>query len=130
MKYTTFAFPTMVDRINGKTYLSTDEKSVNECLGILLRTRPGELMGEPEYGCNLINRIHQYNGAIIPALCKEDIINAAVRWEKRCSINPDNIQIIQRYRYVYIYIQYVNLVRGTIEELELNLDSTTDTTYY
>lgn len=130
MKYTTFAFPTMVDRINGKTYLSTDEKSVNECLGILLRTRPGELMGEPEYGCNLINRIYQYNGVILPDLCREDIINAASRWEKRCLINPDDIQIVQQNRYVNIYIRYTNLVRGTIEELELSLDSTTDTTYY
>lgn len=40
MKYTTFSYPTMINRINGKTTLSTDNKSVNECLGILLRTRP------------------------------------------------------------------------------------------
>lgn len=130
MKYTTFAFPTMVDRINGKTKLSVEEKSVNECLGILLRTRPGELMGEPEYGCNLINRIHQYNGVILPDLCKEDIMNAAARWEKRCSIKEDDITIVQQNRYVYIYIVYTNLVTGTIEELSINVDSTSDTTYY
>lgn len=130
MKFTTFAFPTMVDRINGKTRLSTDEKSVNECLGILLRTRPGELMGEPGYGCNLINRIYQYNGVILADLCKEDIMEAASIWEKRCTINKDDIQIIRKGRYVYIYILYTNLITGTIEELEVNLDYTTDTTYY
>lgn len=130
MKYTTFAFPTMVDRINGKTRLSTDEKSINECLGILLRTRPGELMGEPSYGCNLINRIYQYNGVILADLCKEDIVEAASIWEKRCTINKDDITIIRKDRYVYIYILYTNLITGTIEELELNLDYTTDTTYY
>lgn len=130
MKFTTFAFPTMVDRINGKTRLSTDEKSVNECLGILLRTRPGELMGEPGYGCNLINRIYQYNGVILADLCKEDIMEAASIWEKRCTINKDDIQIIRKDRYVYIYILYTNLITGTIEELEVNLDYTTDTTYY
>ncbi len=130
MKFTTFAFPTMIDRINGKTRLSTDEKSVNECLGILLRTRPGELMGEPGYGCNLINRIYQYNGVILADLCKEDIMEAASIWEKRCTINKDDIQIIRKDRYVYIYILYTNLITGTIEELEVNLDYTTDTTYY
>lgn len=130
MKFTTFAFPTMIDRINGKTRLSTDEKSVNECLGILLRTRPGELMGEPGYGCNLINRIYQYNGVILADLCKEDIMEAASIWEKRCTINKDDIQIIRKNRYVYIYILYTNLITGTIEELEVNLDYTTDTTYY
>ena len=130
MKFTTFAFPTMIDRINGKTRLSTDEKSVNECLGILLRTRPGELMGEPGYGCNLINRIYQYNGVILADLCKEDIMEAASIWEKRCTINKDDIQIIRKDRYVYIYILYTNLITGTIEELEVNLDYTTDITYY
>lgn len=130
MKYTTFSFPTMVDRINGKTKLSTDEKSINECLGILLRTRPGELIGEPGYGCNLINRIYQYNGVILSELCKEDIIEAASIWEKRCTINKDDITIIRKDRYVYIYILYTNVITGTVEELELNLDYTTDTTYY
>lgn len=130
MKYTTFAFPTMIDRINGRTKFSTDIKSINECLGILLRTRPGELMGEPSYGCNLINRIHQYNGVLVPTLCKEDIQDAVAKWEPRVTINSDDIIIVQRDRYVYIYITYTNLVTGTIEELEVNLDSTTDTTYY
>lgn len=87
-------------------------------------------MGEPSYGCNLINRIHTYNGVILPDLCKEDIMNAAAQWEKRCTINPDDITIVQKDRYVYIYILYTNLITGTIEELEFNLDSTSDTTYY
>lgn len=45
MKYNTFAFPTMVDRVNGKTKFSQDYKSINECLGILLRTRPRRTNG-------------------------------------------------------------------------------------
>lgn len=87
-------------------------------------------MGEPGYGCNLINRIYQYNGVILADLCKEDIMEAASIWEKRCTINKDDIQIIRKGRYVYIYILYTNLITGTIEELEVNLDYTTDTTYY
>lgn len=130
MKYTTFAFPTMVNRINGKTQLSTDMKSINECVGILLRTRPGELMGEPEYGCNLINRIHQYNGVILHDLCKEDIMNAVARWEPRCLIGEGDINIISQGRYVNIYITYTDVTTGTVEELQVSLDSTTDTTFY
>lgn len=87
-------------------------------------------MGEPSYGCNLINRIFQYNGVILPELCKEDIIDAASTWEPRCTINKDDIHIVQQNRIVYIYILYTNLVTGTIEELEFNLDSTSDTKYY
>ncbi len=87
-------------------------------------------MGEPSYGCNLINRIFQYNGAILVDLCKEDIIDAATTWEPRCTITKDDIHIVQQNRIVYIYILYTNLVTGTIEELEFSLDSTSDTKYY
>mgnify|MGYP003290594389 CR=1 FL=1 len=130
MKFTTFAFPTMVNRVNGKTQFSTDMKSINECVGILLRTRPGELMGEPEYGCNLINRIHQYNGVILPDLCKEDIMNAISRWEPRCLVGEGDIHIEQQGRYVNIYITYTDVTTGTVEEFQVSLDSTTDTTFY
>ena len=61
MKQTTFSFPQVVNRYTKKVELSKDYKSINECLGILLRTRPGELLGDPNYGCNLIDRIFMYN---------------------------------------------------------------------
>ena len=61
-------------------------------------------MGEPSYGCNLINRIFQYNGVILEDLCKEDIIDAASTWEPRCTITKDDIQIVQQNRIVYIYV--------------------------
>lgn len=49
MKQTTFSFPQIVNRYTKKVDLSTENKSINECLGILLRTRPGELLGDPNY---------------------------------------------------------------------------------
>lgn len=123
MKYNTFAFPTMVNRTSGKTTLSEDMKSLNESLGILLRTRPGELLGNPEYGCNLINRIFEYNGVIIQDLCKDDIIEAASKWETRCRISRENITIVQRDRVVNIYILYTNVLTGDIGELSMEVDS-------
>ena len=59
MNNNTYSFPQIFGRQTYKTELSKDNKSINESLGILLRTRPGELFGDPEYGCNLINRIFQ-----------------------------------------------------------------------
>lgn len=61
MKQTTFSFPQVVNRYTKKVELSKNYKSINECLGILLRTRPGELLGDPNYGCNLIDRVFMYN---------------------------------------------------------------------
>lgn len=40
MNQTTFSFPQMISRSSKKTMLSSSNKSINECLGILLRTRP------------------------------------------------------------------------------------------
>ena len=74
MNQTTYSFPQIISRGTYKTNLSSGNKSINECLGILLRTRPGELLGDPAYGCMLIERIFMYQGIIVEALLKEDII--------------------------------------------------------
>lgn len=40
MYQNTFSFPQIINRTSRKIELSTENKSINECLGILLRTRP------------------------------------------------------------------------------------------
>lgn len=40
MYQTTFSFPQIINRETRKIELSTNTKSINECLGVLLRTRP------------------------------------------------------------------------------------------
>ena len=75
MNQTTFSFPYLFNRISKKTNLSTDNKSINECLSVLLRTRQGELLGNPNYGCNLLNNLFKYNGVLIDNIIKEDIVN-------------------------------------------------------
>lgn len=80
------------------------------------------MLGEPTYGCNLINRIYQYNGVIIEDLCKDDIIEAATTWEPRCRILKDNITIMKDLRVVNIYIIYTDVVTGTSDELNLSFD--------
>ena len=44
MYQTTFSFPQFVNRNTKKVNLSTNTKSINECLGILLRTRPRRII--------------------------------------------------------------------------------------
>ena len=40
MNQSTFSFPQLINRTTRKIELSTNTKSINECLGVLLRTRP------------------------------------------------------------------------------------------
>lgn len=51
----TISFPKMFDINNSKlaTNLSYNYKSIHESLTSLLMTNPGELLGDPQYGCGI-----------------------------------------------------------------------------
>jgi len=128
MEQITFAFPQMISRTQRKTVMSKEEKSINECLGILLRTRPGELLGDPNWGCMLIERIFMYNGIIIEPLLKEDILNAVKKYEPRVNMYESDIQIVRDATTVHIYIQYE--IKETGEINDFNLEITSDSNPY
>lgn len=128
MNQTTFSFPQLVNRTTRKIELSKNTKSINECLGILLRTRPGELLGDPNYGCYLIDRVFRYNGVIIESLIKEDIMNAVQKYEPRIEMSTSDIYLEQDGRILRIYIQYT--IKETGEVNEYNMELTTDDNPY
>lgn len=128
MNQTTFSFPQLVNRTTRKIELSTNTKSINECLGILLRTRPGELLGDPDYGCYLIDRVFRYNGVIIESLIKEDIMNAVQKYEPRIEMSTSDIYLEQDGRILRIYIQYT--IKETGEVNDYNMELTTDDNPY
>lgn len=121
MNQSTFSFPHMIDRLTKKVILSQDRKSINECLGILLRTRRGELLGDPEYGCSLIERIFMYEGIIVEQLIKEDIMNAINKFEPRVYTDTSMISIIQDTRVVRIFIQYVIKETGVVNDYNMEI---------
>ena len=121
MNQTTFSFPRMVDLRTRKITLSDTYKSINECLGILLRTRKGELLGDPDYGCNLLERIFMYNGLIVEQLIREDILDAVSKYAPRINMTSNDIIIEQDVRTVRIYIQYEIKTSGEINEFNLEI---------
>ena len=128
MNQTTFSFPYLFNRISKKTNLSSDNKSINECLSVLLRTRPGELLGNPNYGCNLLNNLFKYNGVLIDNIIKEDIVNAIHKYEPRIDITYNDIEIIQEDSKVFIFLTY--LIKDTKEINEYNIQLTTSDNPY
>lgn len=121
MYQTTFSFPQIVDRTTRKIKLSQNTKSINECLGILLRTRPGEMLGDPDWGCNLIDRVFMYNGVLIQELVKEDILNAVAKYEPRVIMYADDIQLVQDMQTLFIYIQYEIKETGEINQYNMEI---------
>lgn len=124
MNQYTFSFPQIINRVSGKIELSSNTQSINECLSILLRTTPGEMLGDPEWGCNLLNRIFQYQGVIIAELIKEDIIDAISKYEPRIIVTSNDIVIEENINVVKIYIQYE--IKDTGEINTYNMDITPD----
>lgn len=128
MNQKTYSFPQMISRSLKKTKISTGNKSINECLGILLRTRPGELMGDPNYGCYLIERIFRYQGVIIDELIKEDILNAVSEYEPRIKMTTDDITLVPDGNIMRIYIVYT--IKETGEVNDYNMEITSDDNPY
>jgi phage baseplate assembly protein W len=120
----TFAFPQIISRSMRKADISVNNKSINECLGILLRTRPGEMIGDPNWGCMLIERIFMYQGVIIERLIVEDILNAVSKYEPRITISSNDIQMSTNNQILSIYIQYT--IKETGEVNSYNLDISPD----
>lgn len=120
----TFSFPQIINRTTGKIEMSDNVQSINECLGILLRTRPGELFGDPAWGCNLISRVFQYNGLIVAELIKEDILDAVEKYEPRIIMTTNDITLVEDTNLLQIYLKYV--IKETGEINEYNLEITPD----
>lgn len=120
----TFSFPQIIDRLTGKIEMSDNVKSINECLGILLRTRPGELLGDPEWGCNMITRIFRYQGIIVEELIKEDILDAVEKYEPRITMGTNDIVMVEDNNVLHIYLNYV--IKETGEINSYNLEVTPD----
>lgn len=123
MRQRTFSFPQIINRTSQDIKFSENTKSINECLGILLRTRPGELLGDPEYGCFLLDRIFRYNGIVIEPLLKEDIIQAVEKYEPRITVQESDITIVFKDQIVYIYMMYEIKETGQINQYNLEITS-------
>lgn len=121
MNQRTFSFPQIINRISGKIELSSNTQSINECLGILLRTRPGEMLGDPDWGCYLIDRVFGYRGVVLAELIKEDILDAVQKYEPRITMTTDDITIVNNVNNVEIYLQYTIKETGEINNYNMEI---------
>lgn len=121
MNQKTFSFPQIINRISGKIELSSNTQSINECLGILLRTRPGEMLGDPDWGCYLIDRVFGYRGIVLAELLKEDILDAVQKYEPRITMTTDDITIVNNVNNVEIYLQYTIKETGEINSYNMEI---------
>jgi hypothetical protein len=85
------AFPPRVDP-SGRMVWSEGELNVRESLCIILRTRPGERLLRPEFGCGLDRYLFEPNDVATLRLIQEEVRRAITRWEPRVRLDEVRVE--------------------------------------
>ena len=89
----TINFPKLYNKLTGKTNLATNVKSINQSLALLLTTNRGELLGDPDYGCDLYTLLFNPINSSLVAMLQRDILQAIATYENRITLTTDDIHI-------------------------------------
>ena len=72
---------------NGQIVWSNGELNVRESIAIILRTRPGERLLRPDFGCGLDRFLYEPNSVGTLRLIQEEVKRAIGRWEPRVTLD-------------------------------------------
>ena len=104
IKRNTIIHPKCFNIVTGKTQLNSMHQSIQQSLRLIITTRKGELLGDPDFGSNLSTFIYETNCNIQWALIEDDLKNSISKYETRIKVeeilfsNPNsftlNIKIV------------------------------------
>jgi len=104
---TGFKFPVQVDENTGRMATVSYEEDIKEAIHIILLTRKGERLRNPEFGCG----IHKYAFATLDyttvSAMKHEVESALVQWEPRIEEIQVNLDTGQQEGMVLIEIGYI-----------------------
>ena len=76
-------FPPAVDPVTGRMLMTSQEEDIAEAVRIILFTRRGERIMQPEFGCGIQRFAFSDLGAIALRSMQQEILDALVHWEPR-----------------------------------------------
>lgn len=76
---------------DGRLVWSSGELNVRESICIILRTRPGERLQLPDFGCGLERFLFEPNNVATLRLIQEAVKQSLTRWEPR--IKLDDVRV-------------------------------------
>jgi uncharacterized protein len=117
-----FAFPPRVGA-NGQVLWSLGEDNVRESIAIILRTRPGERLMLPDFGCNLELYLFEPNTVSTLRLIQEEIKRAILRWEPRVRLDDVRVdsRVVETRALVDVTILYTLVATQSREKVSLTL---------
>ncbi len=105
-------FPPQVNPITGRMQVSGYEENVAESIRIILMTKKGERMMNPEFGCGLSKYMFGETDYTTLVQMEQEVEDALIRWEPRITDLKVSIRIDdQNPSKLNIHIHY--LVRST-----------------
>jgi Bacteriophage baseplate protein W len=107
---------------DGAIVWSAGELNVRECICTILRTRPGERVELPGFGCGLDRYLYEPNNVSTLRLITADVQSALTRWEPRvrldgvtAAVNPSDVRAVD------VTISYTLVATGLRESLQMTL---------
>ena len=109
---TGWSFPPTFDRSVGTVQMTSDETDIARSLQILLSTRKGERVMQPEYGCNLDELIFEPLTTTFKTYIRDLIATAILYYEPRIEVERIDLDETDELQgKVVISIEYI--VRAT-----------------
>ncbi len=110
-------FPFGFDSASGGVALSEYEQNIQECITVILGTKPGERQMLPQFGCRIHELMFSPNTRATATLIAHHVEIALERWEPRIEVTsvdswPDDQGTVR------IVVQYK--IRSTLNEQELS----------
>ena len=109
---------------DGSIVWSSGELNVRECICTILRTRPGERVELPGYGCGLDRYLYEPNTVATLRLISEDIQQSVSRWEPRvrldevtATLNPADARAVD------VTIAYTLIATGNRERIQMTVST-------
>lgn len=83
---TGWAFPPAFDKLSGTAEMASGREDIEQSLKILLSTRPGERVMQPDYGCNLDRLVFEPLDASMKSYMEEMIKTSILYHEPRINL--------------------------------------------
>lgn len=114
--------PNIFSSKNGKTVVSINNNSINNCLRLLFTTSKGELLGDPQFGSNLMKLVYEPNDIILQDMVTQDIIETISKYETRITVDTSMITFNIDINTVYINVQYYINNTGSYGEFDISVN--------
>ena len=86
------AFPLQVNA-RGEIALTTPERDIEQAIGIILETKPGERVMRPDFGCRAHELLFEPLNAGTETLMRQYVTEALIMWEPRIDVQAVNVYV-------------------------------------